>query len=162
LQKTATTKNLNFRSPSLRAEHHRLSGTERKRKLAHLHFRGSHRGDAVEGDVGEFETVLAAGGSMRDAQFLADHAERLRGSIEILWRAYDDFYVPIESVGETGDTAIDGQFAAYRALWKPLVGPALLLGFSQPHQQNTLKCQTFETLELTGVAATDFGWKRVQ
>ena len=33
LQKVATTKNMNFRSPSLRGEHHRLSGTERKRKL---------------------------------------------------------------------------------------------------------------------------------
>jgi len=33
LQKAATTKNMNFRSPSLRGEHHRLSGTERKRKL---------------------------------------------------------------------------------------------------------------------------------
>ena len=61
--------------------------------------------------------VLAHSG--RGAPFLSERAERLRGSIEISWRANDDFYVPVELVGETGEIAVHGQFAAYTALWKP-------------------------------------------
>lgn len=72
-------------------------------------------------------TTLARRGA--EAAFLADRAERLRGSIEILWRGTDDFYMPVELVGAAGETAVRGQFAAYTALWKPLVGPAMLLGF---------------------------------
>ena len=65
----------------------------------------------------------------RGAPFLANRAERLQGSLEVLWRADDDFYIPVELAGENGDTAVIGMFASYTALWKPLVGPALLLGF---------------------------------
>lgn len=95
---------------------------------------GLSRADTASGDAGAWLVrgrkpdcaALACEG--RDAPFLADRAERLRGSIEVLWRADDDFYVPVELVGESSETAVQGQFAAYRALWKPLVGPAMLLG----------------------------------
>lgn len=95
---------------------------------------GSLRADTASADAGAWLirgrkpdcAALARDG--RDAPFLADRAERLRGSIEVLWRADDDFYVPVELVGESSETAVQGQFAAYRALWKPLVGPAMLLG----------------------------------
>lgn len=65
----------------------------------------------------------------RGAAFLSDRAERLRGSIEVVWRTDDDFYMPVELDSEMGETAVHGQFAAYTALWEPLVGPAMLLGF---------------------------------
>ena len=65
----------------------------------------------------------------RDAAFLTDRAERLCGSMEVLWRADNDFYIPVELHAQAGETAVHGQFAAYTALWKPLVGPAMLLGF---------------------------------
>jgi len=72
--------------------------------------------------------VLACGGV--EAASFTGRSERLRGSVEILrWRSADDFYMPVELVGETGETAVRGQFASYTALWRPLLGPAMLLGF---------------------------------
>jgi hypothetical protein len=72
--------------------------------------------------------VLARGGA--EAAFFTGRAERLRGTVEILrWRSADDFYMQVELVGETGETALQGQLAGYTALWGPLLGPAMLLGF---------------------------------
>ncbi len=64
-----------------------------------------------------------------EATFLPRGAERLRGSFEIQWRNADDFYVTTELVGEGGQTAMSGQLAAYKALWRPLIVPAMLFGF---------------------------------
>lgn len=66
--------------------------------------------------------------SGREAPFLADRGERLHGFIEVVWEGDDDFSIPVELDGEAGETAVHGHFTAYRALWKALAGPAMLLG----------------------------------
>ncbi len=72
--------------------------------------------------------VLARGGAER--AFFTGRVERLHGTVEIIcWRSTDDFYMLVELVGETGETAVRGQLASYTALWRPLLGPAMLLGF---------------------------------
>ncbi len=72
--------------------------------------------------------VLARGGA--EAASSNGRAERLRGTVEIVrWCSADDFYMPVELVGETGETALQGQLASYTALWRPLLGPAMLFGF---------------------------------
>lgn len=65
----------------------------------------------------------------RDAPFLTERAERLRGSVEVIWRAANDFDFSVDLSSQTGETAIKGQLRAYTALWEPLVFPAVVLGF---------------------------------
>jgi hypothetical protein len=71
-------------------------------------------------------SVLARSGA--SAALLGDRAERLHGSVEIVRLSNHDFYMPVELAGEAGETAVRGEFRSYKALWRPLVGPAMLLG----------------------------------
>ena len=65
----------------------------------------------------------------KDADFSAGRAERMRGSVEILWISTSDFVMPVKLAGETGDTALEGECVGYTAFWKPLLLPAMLFGF---------------------------------
>ena len=64
----------------------------------------------------------------RDAPFLTERAERLDGSVELVWRAVTDFDMSVDLCGQTGETAVHGRLEAYTALWEPLFLPAVLLG----------------------------------
>lgn len=78
---------------------------------------------------GKKPDCAALGSSGRDASFLTPLRERLHGTISGLWYTKNDFHFDVELVGANSETSVEAQFAAYTALWKPLIGPAMLLGF---------------------------------
>jgi hypothetical protein len=74
--------------------------------------------------------------------------KRLHGQIEIAWSSSAEFRFGVDLSDDEGATILRGEFVSYKALWKPLVAPAVLIfgeegprvqKFNTPLQKSNIK-----------------------